>query len=175
MKGKLQWSLALLILGLGGWAGLAQARVTEKVDAMIAENSPLKVRDSDLWAMVGGPLGVGLQYEKFATAQVALGFGGGSYFDGTSLDLSVKYYFMNSKFSPFLAAGPVYYYSTPKQNLFGIFGVFGLSYFFDDGFGISFGVAYAKGLTKSDTPFAYTYINDSLSWVSPQLGLHLNF
>lgn len=69
-----------MAVALGLMAGLAvgaQALVTEKVEAMIAENTPLKVNDNDLWLMVGGPLVFGIQYDKYATANLALGLGVG--------------------------------------------------------------------------------------------------
>jgi hypothetical protein len=161
-----------LVLGLA--AGV-QARVTEKVDAMIAENTPLKVKDNDLWLQAGGPLVFGVQYDKYATGNIALGLGAGSYLEGMSLDLSCKYYFLTGKFSPFIALGPVLYYSRPKQNIFAVDGVVGLSYFFDEGLGLSLGFAYVKGLTKSEEPFSTTWINDSLAWPTFQFGLHWNY
>lgn len=154
---------------------LSQARVTEKVEAMIAENSPLKVNDTDFWIQVGGPLVFGVQYDRFATANVAIGGGIGSYLEGLSVDLAIKYFFMPGKFSPFISGGPVFYYSTPEENIFAIFGAAGLSYYFADGLGISLAFSYVKSMTESTKPFSYYQINDKINWPSPQLGLHWNF
>ncbi len=153
----------------------AQARVTEKVDAMIAENSPLKVNDNDLWIQVGGPLVLGVQYDKFATANVALGGGIGSYLNGTSLDLSIKFFLTPGRFSPFISAGPVLYYSSAEKNTFGVFGSAGLSYYFADGLGISAAFCYVKSLTESLKPFSYYQISDEINWPSIQFGLHWNY
>jgi hypothetical protein len=175
MTGKRIW-LGVVAFGLlAGLAGGAQARVTEKVEGMIAENSPLKVNDNDLWLMAGGPLVFGLQYDKYATANVAIGLGAGSYLDGLSLDLQVKYYFLNGKFSPFIAVGPVFYYSRPKQSVVALDGAVGLSYFFDGGFGLSLAFVYTKGISKSEEPFSTQWVNDSIAWPAPQLGIHWNY
>ncbi len=176
MNWKLRLTTALVALVMiAGMTGSAQARVTEKVEAMIAENSPLKVNDTDLWIQIGGPLVVGIQYDKFATANVAVGGGIGTYMSGLSLDLSLKYYFLTGKFSPFISGGPVLYYSSPKENIFAIFGSAGLSYFFTDGLGLSLAFTFVKSLTESQEPFSYYQINDKINWPSAQLGLHWNF
>lgn len=171
---RVLWVLAA-VLALGGLALEARARVTEKVEAMIAENTPLKVKDNDLWFMAGGPLVFGVQYDKFATANVALGMGVGSFLNGTSFDLNVKYFFLNGKFSPFLSGGGVFYYSEPRKNIFALDVAAGVSYYFDTGFGLSLALAYVKGISQSLDPFSYTYVNDSINWLSPQFGIHCNF
>jgi hypothetical protein len=163
------------LLLAGGWIGPVQARVTEKVEGMIAENSPLKVNDNDLWIQVGGPLVFGLQYDKFATANVALGIGAGSYIDGLSVDLSIKYFFLSGKFSPFLGIAPVFYYSRSTQNVFALSGVAGLSYYFDSGLGLSLGFCYVRSISQSTEPFSYSFVNDKINWPSPQIGLHWNY
>ncbi|MEW6515442.1 MAG: hypothetical protein AB1439_00870 [candidate division FCPU426 bacterium] len=160
---------------LMGLAVGSQARVTEKVEAMIAENTPLKVNDTDLWIQVGYPLLVGLQYDKYATGNLVLGGGAGSYLNGFSLDLSVKYLFLTGKFSPFIAAGPVLYYTDPNKNLFGIYGTAGLGYFFDSGLGLSLGVTFVRAITESAQPWSYPWVNDKLSQASAQFGFHWNY
>lgn len=167
--------VSLMVLTAAGLITSTQARVTEKVDAMIAENSPLKVNDTDLWVQVGGPLVFGIQYDKFATANVAIGGGVGTYINGLSLDLALKYYFLTGKFSPFISGGPVFYYSSPKENIFAMFGSAGLSYYFADGLGVSLAFTYVKSLTESEEPFSYYQINDKINWPSAQLGIHWNF
>ena len=167
-------SLAV-ILASGSMAAVADAGVTEKVEAMIAENSPLKVKDNDLWLMIGGPLVFGIQYDKYATGQVAIGGGAGTFLDGFSLDLGVKYYFSTGKFSPFISGGGVFYYTGPRKNIFAVDVVAGLSYFFDSGMGLSLGFAYVKSISESEEPFSCNYINDAISWPSPQFGFHWNY
>jgi hypothetical protein len=177
-KMKKRTQFIALVLAVGALAGIAattRASVTEKVDSMIAENSPLKVNDNDLWLMVGGPLVFGVQYDKYATGNVALGVGAGSYLDGLSLDLQIKYYFLTGKFSPFLAVGPVFYYSRPSQNIFAVDGAAGFSYFFDGGFGLSLAFVYTKGISKSEEPFSTQWVNDSIAWPAPQFGIHWNY
>jgi hypothetical protein len=168
-------AIVLTALIATGWAMEVQARVTEKVEGMIAENSPLKVNDNDLWVMAGGPLLFGVQYDKYATANLALGFGAGSYLQGLSLDMQLKYFFLNGKFSPYITLGPVFYYSRPSQNIFAVDGGVGLSYYFDSGLGLSLAFIYTKGLSQSQEPFSYQYINDTINWPAPQFGLHWNF
>lgn len=163
---------ALLVLGLGA---AVQARVTEKVEAMIAENSPLKVNDNDLWIQLGGPLVYGIQYDKYASAHVMLGLGAGSYIDGLSLDLNVRYNFINGKFTPFLGAGPVFYYTGPKQNIFALDVSAGVAYTFDSGLGLSLAAVYVTAISESEEPFSSQWVNDSINWLSPQFGLHWNF
>lgn len=175
MTTKRIWTLAVALGLLVGSAAGAQARVTEKVDAMIAENTPLKVNDNDLWLMVGGPLVFGVQYDKYATPNLALGLGVGSYLEGLSLDLQAKYYFLSGRFSPFIAAGPVFYYSRPTQSLFAVDGAVGLSYFFNGGLGLSLAFVYTKGIGRSEEPFQTQWVNDDLAWPSPQFGIHLNY
>lgn len=92
-----------------------------------------------------------------------------------SLDLQAKYYFLSGKFSPFIAVGPVFYYSRPKQNIFAVDGVVGLSYFFDGGLGLSLAFVYTKGISQSEEPFHTQWVNDSIAWPSPQFGIHLNY
>ncbi len=170
--------LVAVMLGLafvGGAAAAAQARVTEKVEAMIAENTPLKVHDTDIWFQVGGPLVFGIQYDKFATANVVLGAGLGSYLEGTSLDLAIKYHFLTGKFTPFLSGAGVFYYSDPKRNIFALGLSAGLAYTFDGGLGLSLGASYVKAISESQEPFSSQWVNDSINWVSPQFGLHWNF
>ncbi len=165
----------LIMFASATMVAAAEAGVTEKVDAMIAENTPLKVKDNDLWLMVGGPLVFGIQYDKYATSQVAIGGGAGTFLDGFSLDLGVKYYFLTGKFSPFISGGGVFYYTGPRKNIFAFNGVAGLSYFFDSGMGVSLGFAYVKSISKSEEPFSSNYVNDAISWPSPQFGFHLNY
>jgi hypothetical protein len=159
-----------LLVGLA-----ANARVTEKVNAMIAENTPLKVNDNDFSIQAGGPLVLGVQYDRFATANVAMGGGIGSYLNGTSMDLAIKFFLLPGRFSPFISGGPVFYYSSPHENIFAIFGSAGLSYYFADGLGFSVAFAYVKSLTESLKPFSYYQINDEINWPSIQLGLHWNY
>jgi len=168
-------ALGLMVFLLGGMTTLAQARVTEKVEAMIAENTPLKVNDTDLWVQVGYPLIIGLQYDKYATGNVVLGAGAGTYLGGFALDIAGKYLFMTGKFSPYIAGGPVLYYSGPKENIFALFGTFGLQYMFDSGMGLSVGIAYVSALTSSENKFSYQWVNDSVSQASAQFGFHWNF
>ncbi len=165
----------VVMLAAGSMTAVAEARVTEKVEAMIAENTPLKVKDNDLWIMIGGPLVFGIQYDKYATGQVAIGGGAGTFLDGFSLDLGVKYYFLPGKFSPFISGGGVFYYTGPRKNIFAVDAVAGLSYFFDSGLGVSLGFAYVKSISESEEPFSCNYINDSISWLSPQFGIHWNY
>jgi hypothetical protein len=176
--GKMETLKRLMVSGLmlallGGLAVQAQARVTEKVEGMIAENSPLKVNDNDLWIQIGYPLVAGLQYDKYATANLALGGGIGSFMNGFSLDLSAKYYFLEGKFSPFLAAGPVLYYSSSDQNIFAVFGTAGIGYFFGSGMGLSLAGTYCQAITKSDKAWGYPWVNDKLAQPSVQFGFHL--
>lgn len=167
--------LAGLIIGSLTLVTASHARVTEKVEAMIAENTPLKVNDSDLWIQIGGPLVYGIQYDRFATANVAIGAGIGSYLEGISVDLSLKYFLLPGKFSPFIGGGPVLYYSSPKENIFALFGTAGLGYYFADGLGISLAFTYVRSMTESEEPFSHHPINDSINWPSAQLGLHWNY
>ncbi|MBN1595045.1 hypothetical protein JW933_03875 [candidate division FCPU426 bacterium] len=168
-------AIVMLTLLAAGVASQTQARVTEKVDAMIAENSPLKVNDTDLWLQIGYPLVFGLQYDKYATGNIVLGGGAGTYLGGFALDIAVKYLFLTGKFSPYLAGGPVLYYSAPSQNIFGLFGTMGLQYIFDSGMGLSIGVAYVTAITESEETFSYQWVNDSVSQASAQFGFHWNF
>ena len=161
-----------LVLGL---AGAGHARVTEKVEAMIAENSPLKIKDNDLWFQLGGPLVYGVQYDKYASAHVMLGLGAGTYGDGISVDLQVKYNFLDAKFTPFLGGGPVFYYTDPQKNIFALDVVLGVAYTFDSGLGLSLGAAYVKAISESEEPFSSQWVNDSINWLSPQFGLHWVF
>ncbi len=174
LKTKIVVMGVILVLA-GGLAIPAPARVTEKVEAMIAENTPLKVNDTDLWVQVGYPLVIGLQYDKYATGNVVLGGGAGTYLNGFTLDLEAKYYFLTGKFSPFLAAGPVLYFSTPQQNIFAIYGTAGLSYFFDSGMGLSLGATYVTAITESEEHFSYPWVNDEIAQVSAQFGFHWNY
>lgn len=167
-----------VVLGLAVWglaAAPSQARVTEKVDAMIAENTPMKVNDNDLWVQVGYPLVVGLQYDKFATANLALGGGVGSFLNGTTLDLSIKYLFLTGKFSPFIAAGPVLYFRDADKNIFALFGTAGVGYYFDNGLGLTLGVSYVNAISPSPQPFGYPWVNDEVSQASAQFGFHWNY
>jgi len=173
-SGKRFVAVLLAVLATAGVAE-AQARVTERVEAMIAENSPLKLKDNDLWVMLGGPLVYGIQYDKYATANVALGFGVGSFVDGVSVDMQIKYFFLPGRFSPFITVGPVFYYERPTQNVFAINGGVGLSYYFDEGLGLSLAFVYTKAVSKSPEPFSAQYVNDKMEWPAPQFGLHLNF
>jgi hypothetical protein len=165
----------LVLFLVVGISSVSQARVTEKVDAMIAENSPLKVNDTDLWLQIGYPLVFGLQFDKYATGNVVLGAGAGTFLNGFALDLAVKYLFLTGKFSPFVAGGPVLYFSGPAANIFGMFGTMGLQYMFDSGMGLSVGVTYVSAITESDEVFSYQWVNDSLNQASAQFGFHWNF
>ncbi|NTV52748.1 MAG: hypothetical protein HGA76_07035 [Candidatus Firestonebacteria bacterium] len=175
MRRHMGLSWVLVLLATGFWGAQVQASVTEKVDAMIAENSPLKVRTSDLWVQVGGPLIMGVQFDEYANPNVALGVGVGSFVNGASVDLAAKFYLLPGKFSPFVSVGGVYYYTSPRQNVFALTGTAGLAYFFNDGLGLSLGWCYLRSVTQSDTPFTYEYINDRINAGMPQLGLHWNF
>jgi hypothetical protein len=161
---------AMAVLAMG-----AQARVTEKVEGMIAENTPLKVKSNDLWLQVGGPLMYGLQYDKYANGNVALGMGAGSWVEGFSMDLSVKFFLFSGKFSPYITLGPAFYYQSMEQNVFAGFGGAGLSYYFDEGFGLSLAYIYTQAFTESQQPFSYSFVNDQMHWSSAQLGIHLNY
>ncbi len=175
MKGKAWMAAGVGFCLLAGLAAGVQASVTEKVEGMIAENTPLKVKDNDLWIQAGGPLVLGLQYDKFATGNIVLGFGVGSYLEGVSADLQIKYLFLTGKFSPSLTLGPVLYYSRPSQNLFAIDGGVGLSYTFDEGLGLSLAFIYTKSITTSSEKFSYIWINSDLAWPAAQLGVHWNY
>lgn len=164
--------VALAVLGL---AAGAQARVTEKVDAMIAENSPLKVNDNDMWIQVGYPLVLGMEYNKYATANLVLGGGAGSFLNGTTLDLVVKYLFLTGKFSPYISAGPVLYFRDADKNFFGIYGTAGVQYMFDGGLGFSLAGTYVSALSDSPQPFGYPWVNDELNQASVQFGFHWNY
>lgn len=164
--------VALAVLGL---AAGAQARVTEKVDAMIAENSPLKVNDNDMWIQVGYPLVLGLEYNKYATANLVLGGGAGSFLNGTTLDLVIKYLFLTGKFSPYISAGPVLYFRDADKNFFGIYGTAGVQYMFDGGLGFSLAGTYVSALSDSPQPFGYPWVNDELNQASVQFGFHWNY
>ncbi len=177
---KSGWVGLLVGLLVVGWAVQAQARVTEKVDAMIVENTEnLKVKDMDIWVQLGGPLICGVQFDKYVSPHVALGAGVGNFVGGTSLDMAVKYYFMTGRFSPFISAGGVYYVSQPKETLFALHATAGLAYFFDSGLGLSLGVSGVQGVSKSAEPFSYQYIDSdttlSQGGVMPQFGIHWNF
>lgn len=174
-SGKKMFAVLLATAALAGMTLEAQARVTEKVDAMIAENTPLKVNDNDLWIMLGGPLQYGIQYDKYATANVALGFGAGSFVDGISVNMQMKYFFLTGKFSPYIMAGPVYYYQSSTRNIFAFDAGLGLSYYFDGGLGLSLAFVYTKALSHSQEPFSAQYVNDKIEWPAPQFGLHWNF
>ena len=154
----------------------AYASVTEKVDAMIKENtSNLKDRDSVLSLMVGPPVAFGVHYDQYATKQVAIGAGVGSYLSGTALDVAVKYYFLPGKFAPFVSGGGAYYYTKPNQSVFAVFVVGGLAYFFADGLGFSLGVGYVKSLNESKESFKSQWVSDKINTVYPQLGVHFTF
>jgi hypothetical protein len=168
----------LALVCLEGLALLAEASVTEKVDAMIAENTPLKVRDTDAWVMVGAPLALGVQYDVFANANVAVGAGVGSLGNGTSGDIAAKFFLLPGRFSPFLAGGAAFYFGELRQNVVALFGTVGLSYYFDRGLGFSLGLTYVGSVGKSDDILNYNYINhtnEAVTWVSPQAGIHWNF
>ena len=167
--------LAMVVVFTAVGAAGVQASVTEKVDEMIAENSPLKVRDSDLWLQVGGPLILGVQFDEYANPNLALGAGVGSFINGTSLDIAAKFYLLPGKFSPFLSVGGVYYYTSPQQNIFALTGTAGLSYFFNSGLGLSLGWCYLRSVSQSSSPFSYQYIGDTINAGMPQLGIHSNF
>jgi hypothetical protein len=175
MIGKRIWSWAVALGLLMGLAAGVQARVTEKVEGMIAENSPIKIKDNDWWIQIGGPLMYGVQFDKYASANFALGMGVGSYLEGTSVDMSVKWYWFAGKLSPFLVAGPAWYYTSPEKNFFAGFGGAGLSYFFDNGLGFSFACIYTKAVTQASQHFSYYFISDEMAWTSAQFGLHWNF
>jgi hypothetical protein len=173
---KKSWLLmALVLVGTGMGVPGVQASVTEKVDSMIAENSDLKVRDSDLSLQVGGPLILGVQYDQFASRYVALGAGVGSFANGTSVDIAAKFYLLPGRFSPFLSLGGAYYYTSPEQNVFALEGTAGLSYFFNSGFGVSLGWCYLRSVSQSSSPFSYQYIGDTINAGMPQLAIHTNF
>lgn len=179
MRKKLLLISGIMAIALvQAWALQAEARVTEKVEAMIAENTPLKVNDRDFWIQVGAPLALGVQFDWFANANLAMGFGVGSLINGASADVSAKYYFLPGRFSPFIAGGGVFYFGRSRANIFGLFGTAGLSYFFDRGLGLSLGVTYVSSMGNSEDLLDYNYIrhtDNAVNWVSPQLGIHYNF
>ncbi len=174
--------MMLVMAGLlmGGWVAQAQARVTEKVDAMIEENTEnLKIKDMDIWVQLGGPLIAGIQFDKYVSPHVALGVGVGNFIGGTALDMTAKYYFLRGRFSPFIAGGGVYYLSRPQETLFAVHATAGLAYFFDSGLGLSMGLTGIQGISKSAEPFSYQYIDSdttlSQGGIMPQFGIHWNF
>jgi hypothetical protein len=161
-----------VVLGL---ALSSQARVTETVNAQIFENSPLKQHDNDLWVQVGYPLLMGLHFDKYVNTHWAVGVGGGSYLNGTTVDMSIKFVVLDGLFSPFITAGPALYYTDSNKNFFALHGAVGLQWLFYSGLGFSMGAAYAHAITPSPEPFSYPWVNDQLSQLSAQFGLHLNF
>lgn len=167
--------MTVIVALAGGMAAPALARVTERVEGMIAENSPLRVNDNDLWLQIGYPLVLGIQYDKFATSHIVIGGGVGSYLNGTSVDLAIKLLMQTGKFSPFITVGPVLYFSHPDQNIFALYGTAGLQYLFADGWGLSLGATYVHGITESTQPFSYPWVNDEIQQVSAQFGFHWNY
>jgi hypothetical protein len=176
MKRSGYWFLALAMVGAVAVCLPAQASVTEKVDAMIAENTAeLKVRDADLSLQVGGPLILGVQFDGYANPHVAFGAGIGTFGNGTSLDISAKFYLLPDKFSPFLSLGGAYYFNDAEKNVFAVTGTAGLSYFFRSGLGLSLGWCYIRSVSQSSSPFSYQYVSDTINVGMPQFGIHWNY
>jgi len=162
----------LLILSL---PALAET-VTEIVEKKMNSYFVRELYPNDLSLTVGLPLVLGVEYDRAANANFALGVGVGSFIQGSSLNAQVRFYPLTSEFSPYLGAGMTYYYILSDANVLAWHADAGLDYTFERGWGLSLGATYARFINTSVNPFSSSSnVSDKIDAANVQFGVHFRF
>jgi outer membrane protein W len=162
----------------GGFKG----SVTDKVEKLMATNQdaertyyPRDMRPNDL-AIVGGmPLIAGVAYGYNINPNFQIALGAGAFFPGITADLSVKWFFMPTTITPYIAAGMTYVGALDKTVMAGHFDA-GVDVALENALGINLGMVYMRSFSDMADPFKTAWgETNKIDNLGLQGGIHIRF
>jgi hypothetical protein len=154
--------------------------VTSKVEKLIDSNqsnldrtyAPRDKRPNQISLQYGTALLTGFSYSYNLNEMLAVGVGVGSIYPGLSADLHLTAYLLPTTIAPYVSAGVVYY-GTFTENIEAGELAAGVDFALDNGFGVNLGLGWVRSFADtSGAPFENITQNDSINWISLQLGLN---